>query len=557
VSLGYEPSNAAAWGMPQRSVQTFHIWQLLHRRPPPLPPCRCMKLTVKAGWQVLANVSNSHPAAQAAVRAWLLREALAPPLASDGTTGTPRSAAATTNGELQQALAQWCRADSTLLPVIGWLTFHAAHAAADPAPPLTDLARSGQLLSTLLRLAATLSPSGGDGIPGGGSGHVGGSDVDWLVGICGLLLRQGLVCEAYSRVGSAAGVPSVAASSGAASLTDERGSTDGGATFAVSFEQVVLLRAAVAATEDDASARQQARCAVAGGRVHVLSGADCELLWRELDRLCSWLLHRTPSAMASQAGESRPVPTATSAADEAVASVAKQWALATAGLICALLADELATDEALEAQATSAPAAAAASEPLGPRVVTSDGGSAGSDKATTSTDGVAGVGSAADGGAVAAPPSQYAAVLSGLCHVLCAHHKPVHRDAGRRGASTGGAGSGSASASTASDEENDAVPVAEGIRLLSLALSGVAAADAEAVVTACPTLVPLVLYHSQKLESERPTLREWAVLCIRALLQRSSRAADIAREIQSRMSTAAAAEEARACAEAEADTSEA
>jgi hypothetical protein len=95
------------------------------------------------------------------------------------------------------------------------------------------------------------------------------------------------------------------------------------------------------------------------------------------------------------------------------------------------------------------------------------------------------------------------------------------------------------------------------MRLLSLALSGVAATDAEAVVTACPTLVPLVLYHSQKLESERPTLREWAVLCIRALLQRSPRAADIAREIQSRVSTAAAAEEARARAEAEADTSEA
>jgi hypothetical protein len=524
-----------------------------------------MKLTVKAGWQVLANVSNSHPAAQAAVRAWLLREALAAPLTSDNTTGTPRAATAATNGELQQALAQWCRTNGTLLPVIGWLTFHVAGAAAGSEPPLADLARSGQLLSTLLRLAATLSPSGGDGSTAGGSGHVGGGDVDWLVGICGLLLRQGLLCEAYSCVAAAAGVHSVAmrpsaASLSAAPLTDERGSADGGTTFAVSFEQVVLLRAAVAATEDDASTRQQARCAADGGRVHVLSEADCELLWRELGRLCSWVLHRTPSGVALPAGETavQPVPAPTSAADEAVASVAKQWALATAGFMCALLADELATDEALEAQATSAPAATAAAGPC-PSVFAATAATDGAASSASAGAPAAGSGSEADVGAAAAPPSQYVASLSGLCHVLCAHHKPVHRDAGRRGKPAGGTGAGTASASAVCDEENDAVPVAEGIRLLSLALSGVAAGDAEAVVTACPTLVPLVLYHSQKLESERPTLREWAVLCIRALLQRSPRAADIAREIQSRMSTAAAAEEARARAEAEAeaDTSEA
>lgn len=497
------------------------------------------KLATKASWQVLSNVTAGESCPAAISSSWQLFAAAA--AASDPATIRPI---------LPDAIAAWCRADATLMPVIGWmLHLLLANAGKDGvdaagaegrAARLRDFASNGALLQCLCRLCG--------GAASDASGLGAGTDIEWFVGIVAALRRAGLFHAAYAacRAGSAAAAASGNAAEAAGAPSP----------FPVSFEQLVLLRALAAHIEDEEAAAAQARQRgedVPAGASSALHVDDAAALLRELASVCRFLTPE-PASAASAGGvaaggagsSSRSASAASEAADSGATGVAKEWCRRAVALLCGLLADHLATVDAPRKDGTSASAATPGAEASAEAAADAAAGGAGAKAPSTTS------------------PALEAAVALG--HVLAAHHAPVHRSP-----DVGGAGAGSASASAGTttfgekrsrgkaaaaaapgDYSSDAPGgglsgLTDGFRLLALALT----ADpdcAEALAERCPGIVPLSLYHSQKMEAERPTLREWAVLSLRFLLSHSESARRIMRELQASMKAAKAKAEAEASA---------
>lgn len=496
------------------------------------------KLAVKASWQVLSNITAGDSCPAALSSSWLLFAVAA------------TAAAAPVCSVLPDAIDAWCRADSTLTPVIGWmLHLLVANAAKDGvdaaaaegrAARLRDFASNRGLLQCLCRLCGSAASDA--------AGLVASTDVEWFVGIVAALRTAGLFHAAYAACSAGAAEPRGAAA---------------GTRFPVSFEQLVLLRALTAHIEDEEAAAAHARqrgADLPAGASSALHAGDAAGLLRELASMCRFLTPETASdasaggAAAAGAGSSAGSSSAASEAEDGATGVAQQWCRRGVALLCALLADHLATvDSSSKAGTPWSAAATTGAEP---------GADAAADAATggTAAGGAAAGGAAAGGAGVKAAstssPALEAAVA--LSHVLAAHHAPVHRSPDAAGGAGAGVGTtfgekrsrGKATSGAPGDFSSDAPGgglsgLTDGFRLLALALT----ADhdsAEALAERCPGIVPLSLYHSQKMEAERPTLREWAVLCLRFLLSHSETARRIMRELQASMEVAKAKAEASA-----------
>lgn len=516
------------------------------------------KLATKASWQVLSNIAAADFDEKTLACSWQLFQ---PAPSGDSKRLAPA---------VSEAIVAWCRADSTLLPVIGWLLHllvtksNGTDAASmgGPARRLRDLSSNAALLQCLCRLSG--------GASSGAAGEASSSDVEWLIGIIAAFRRAGLFHAAY--------VACRAASSSPSSLSPSA------SRFPVSFEQLVLLRALVAHLEDDeaesAKARSRGELAPAGAS-SALHPGDAAALLNELVAICRFLTPppRTGTGGGDPAAGGAGADTAlrgsgsssaASAPEEGADAIAKEWCRRAVSLLCGVLADHLA--------AATAAAADGVVPSMGdvPLSVSSAGASDGSVDAAAGGAGVLRATApdsalAASSGPLVSPASS--AISTGsptreasiaLAHVLAAHHAPVHR-APDAGGPAGGAGAGapagtsfggkrarSQAASGAPGDFSADAPggglsgLTDGFRLLALALTADPDA-AESLAERCPGLVPLSLYHSQKMEAERPTLREWAVLCLRFLLSHSETARRIMRELQASMEVAKAKADAESC----------
>lgn len=496
------------------------------------------KLAVKASWQLLSNSVTSLLASAAAGQAedgsratiasnllsWLLQAA--------------GSSLASPACYLHEALLAWCREDGSLLSIVGWLVYHVMAFLLDPSRSL-DAADaffdSSGLLRTLLSLAGAAPTGPQQQQPQRGEPAAAAAlSMDWLLHLIGLFRSSSVVAKAYSSLtpapviiestedgkiegggGGDASDTSLGAFGEATSpVSSQRKKAYRDSGFVVTFEQLVFLRALSAELEE---AREEVKSlsaasspASSSSSLPSLSEKDAELFWQEVTRLSKWLVDERKKQVAAAAAATAE-PASGSSGVSGVASSVAQRALI---LLCGLLADHEAEKHDHERSAGEA--------------------------------------------AVAAATDERKASLISLSHALAVYHRPVHRQQGRR---IKGAGAGAGGHEQ--DDETSSLFVLNGavdcFRLLSVCLTAAAMTTegtqqqqqqqqqpvtdslAEAIAVDCPALVPLLYYHSQKMEEEKPTLREWAVLGLKAMLGSSEKAAEAMKELDRTLREQAAA----------------